>query len=103
MIYDSTGKILVGNNTSRAITYTKPLMISSSDMFKIANNLIKYVEIEPSELSDSNKEDYYLANPKHEKFVKSQIKDAKKITDSSKLYHMDKGSCQETQTWNETH
>ena len=89
MIYDSTGKILVANNTSRAITYTKPLMISSSDMFKIANNLIKYVEIEPSELSDSNKEDYYLANPKHEKFVKSQIKDAKKITDSSKLYHME--------------
>ncbi len=87
MIYDSTGRILVGNNTARAVTYTKPLVVSSSEMFRIANNLIRYVDIEAVSLSDSNKEDYYLADPKHEKFVKSRIENANKITDAAVLYH----------------
>ncbi len=89
MIYDSTGKILVANNTSRAITYTKPLIVSSAKMYSIANHLIKYVDIEADNLSDSNKGDYYLADSKHEKYVKSKIKNARSIKDSSKLYKLE--------------
>ena len=56
-IYDSTGKLLVANNTSRAITYTKPLSVTSSQMYKVANNLFNYVSVETDTLTERNKVD----------------------------------------------
>lgn len=76
MIYDSTGKLLAANNTSRAITYTKPLNASSSQMVNIANNLVKYVSVDVDSLTSRNKIDYYLASKKNQDAVNKHIKGA---------------------------
>ncbi|KRL38640.1 peptidoglycan D,D-transpeptidase FtsI family protein [Liquorilactobacillus uvarum] len=83
MIYDSTGKVLVSNNASRAITYTKPLSVTSLQMYNIANDLVKYTSIDTGTLTASNKADYYLVVPQHLKDVEKQIAGYKKMGDSA--------------------
>ncbi|MHC9532513.1 peptidoglycan D,D-transpeptidase FtsI family protein [Dellaglioa sp. L3N] len=80
MVYDSTGKVLVGNNSSRAITYTKGSGVLSTDLYKIANHLVTYVSIDTSKLTDRNAADYYLANTKHLATVTAAVKKEKKLT-----------------------
>ncbi len=84
-IYDSTGKLLVANNTSRAITYTKPLNVASSQMYKVANNLVNYVSVGTDTLTERNKVDYYLADPKHTAAVNKHIPNADTMQDNEKL------------------
>ena len=74
MVYDSSGKLVAANNTSRAITYTKPISVSNSEMYEIANKLVQYVTIDTDQLSKSNKVDYYLGNKANLKRVNSHIK-----------------------------
>ncbi|KRL07748.1 peptidoglycan D,D-transpeptidase FtsI family protein [Liquorilactobacillus hordei] len=83
MIYDSTGKVLVSNSSSRAITYTKPLSVTSKQMYQIANALVKYVKIDTSTLTSSMKSDYYLGNEQNLKAVNNKLK--KQITKFSSL------------------
>ncbi len=61
MIYDSTGKVMVGNQAKQAITYTKGQNVSSEDMYKIANRLGGYISVPTKKLTKRNQEDYYLA------------------------------------------
>ena len=82
MVYDSTGKVLVGNNSSRAITYTKGSGVLSPDLYKIANNLVTYVSIDTKKLTDRNAADYYLADTKHLATVTTAIKKEKNLTDA---------------------
>ncbi|KRN34268.1 penicillin-binding protein 2 [Liquorilactobacillus mali] len=83
MIYDSTGKVLVSNSASRAITYTKPLSVTSKQMYQIANELVKYVKIDTSTLTTSMKSDYYLGSEKNLKAVNNELK--KQISKFSSL------------------
>ena len=71
LIYDSTGKVLVTNKGSQAITYTKPRTITDKQMYKVANQVGKYVTIDTSseELSAANFAKYYIQSPKHAKAV----------------------------------
>jgi len=71
LIYDSTGKVLVTNKGSQAITYTKPRTITDKQMYKVANQVGKYVTIDTSseELSAGNFAKYYIQSPKHAKAV----------------------------------
>ena len=85
MIYDSTGKILAANDSSRAITYTKPLNVSATVMYQIANDLTKYITVADENLNQADAIDYYLANPSHENKVKEAIANANSL-DSDKLY-----------------
>ena len=62
MIYDSSGKLLVSNNATTAITYTKPLSVTSNQMYQVANNLVNYITVDTSQLTDNMKEAYYLGN-----------------------------------------
>ncbi|UDM32614.1 peptidoglycan D,D-transpeptidase FtsI family protein [Lentilactobacillus laojiaonis] len=75
MIYDSTGKVLVGNSTHQAITYTKGVNVMSSDLYKTATNLAKYVKVPTNQLTKRQLADYYLSNSDNLKKVMSQIKD----------------------------
>ncbi len=61
MIYDSKGRLLVGNSTESAITYTKSAGVKSEDIYTIANRLANYVNIKKSKLSERDKADYILA------------------------------------------
>lgn len=84
MMYDSTGKLIVGNNSSRAITYTKPLGVTNQKMRAIADELVKFVSIKTDSLTSGMKAEYYLANVKNYDAVKKHIKNADSL-DSSEL------------------
>ena len=83
-MYDSTGKLIVGNNSSRAITYTKPLGVTNQKMRAIADELVKFVSIKTDSLTSGMKAEYYLANVKNYDAVKKHIKNADSL-DSSEL------------------
>jgi cell division protein FtsI/penicillin-binding protein 2 len=70
MIYDSTGKVLVGNKAHQAISYTKGVGILAQDMFDVANSLGKYLTAEDAVLGDSDVANYLLADAKNSKFYK---------------------------------
>ncbi|MDO4902991.1 MAG: penicillin-binding protein 2 [Limosilactobacillus sp.] len=76
MIYDSQGKVLVGNQSHQAITYTKGSNVSSQDLYKIANRLGRYLKVsnKDSRLTDRNEEDYYLADSGRLKSVLKHVK-----------------------------
>lgn len=69
MIYDSQGRVMVGNQAHQAITYTKGSNVSSAQLYKVANRLGRYVDVSKNRLTDRNKIDYYLANDAHLKRV----------------------------------
>ncbi|MBM7616638.1 cell division protein FtsI/penicillin-binding protein 2 [Weissella uvarum] len=64
IIYDSSGKALVTNKGSQAITYTKPKNVTDQDMYKTANEVSRYVKIDTKGLSQSNVIKYYIQDSK---------------------------------------
>ena len=86
MIYDSRGKVLVGNQTHQAITYTKGPDVTSADLYKIANRLGKYVSVsnKNSRLTDRNEEDYFLADKGRLKQVLKHVKTSDSDSDDDK-------------------
>ena len=48
MIYDSSGKVLVGNQVHQAITYTKGADVTSADLYKIASVITSTLALRPS-------------------------------------------------------
>ena len=63
VMYDSSGKVLVGNKANNAITYTKNSSITSSQIYKISNRLSQYITLD-EEPTQRQLYDYYLANSK---------------------------------------
>lgn len=82
MIYDSQGRVMVGNQTHQAITYTKGSNVTSAELYKIANRLGRYVTVtnKNSRLTDRNEEDYYLADKGR---LNSVLKHVKTSSDAS--------------------
>lgn len=80
MIFDSTGKVLVGNDSSRAITYTKPLNVTNAQMYQVANELGKFLSVGTDTLSSAQKAEYYLANPKNNARIVKKISGADTMT-----------------------
>jgi len=73
MIYDSKGRLLVGNSTANAITYTKSGSIKSSDIYTIVNRLTKYITVDTGNLTDRDQADYILAAPGKSSKVAKQM------------------------------
>lgn len=84
MIYDSTGKVLVGNQSHQAITYTKSEDALSTDIYKTANELGKYVSVSTTKLTKRNRQDYFLANTSNYKKVLAQISGTSGLSDDAK-------------------
>lgn len=82
MIYDSTGKVMVGNQATQAITYTKGQNVNSDDLYKIANRLGNYLSVPTGRLTTRNQQDYYLADNGHLKAILKKTKS----NDSSNQY-----------------
>nr|WP_225365946.1 penicillin-binding protein 2 [Levilactobacillus bambusae] len=72
MIYDSTGRVLVGNKAHQAITYTKGSNVLSSDLYKIANKLGTYVSVSTEKLTPRQEADYYLTDESRLKAVEKK-------------------------------
>ena len=83
MIYDSRGKVIVGNQTHQAITYTKSSDVTTDQLYKIANRLGKYITVSNSDtrLTDRNEEDYYLANKDNLKRITKKLNLSKDASD----------------------
>ncbi len=73
MIYDSTGKVLVGNEAHQAISYTKGINVTAEDMYKVSNKLGKFLTVPTDTLTDRQEAIYYLANTKNATAVTAKI------------------------------
>lgn len=82
MIYDSTGKVLVGNQAHQAITYTKDASATTTDIYKTAKTLGKYLNVSTSKLTKREQKDYFLADAKNLKQMIKKIPGASKLSDS---------------------
>ncbi|RRK09514.1 penicillin-binding protein 2 [Lactiplantibacillus garii] len=82
-VYDSTGRVLVGNKSHQAIQYTKGLNVASTKMYSVATKLSEYLSIPTNTLTDRNLADYYLASASNLKAVSKKVKTS---TDDTVLY-----------------
>lgn len=80
MIFDSTGRVLVGNRSHQAITYTKGVNVLSTDMYKTANKLGKYLNVSTVSLTKRNAADYYLTDVNRLKTVESSVPNIKSFS-----------------------
>ena len=62
VMYDSKGRVLVGNKATNAITYTKSASTTTADIYKISNALSNYIKISDEKPTKQMAADYYLAN-----------------------------------------
>ena len=63
-IYDSQGRVLVGNKPKLSINYTRPADAKSSTMLEIAKKLTSLISVDTSELKERDLKDYWVAlNP----------------------------------------
>lgn len=86
IIYDSKGRIIVGNKANNAITYTKGTGVTSTEMYNIANELSKLITVDTSKLTERDRIDYYLTNSvKNQKVVAALPKSEKKAQDGTAL------------------
>lgn len=86
MIYDTAGRVIVGNQTHQAITYTKSADVTNDQIYKIAKQLGSYVHVSNSDtrLTDRNQIDYYLANKSNLNAVVRKLNISKNASDDSK-------------------
>lgn len=86
MVYDSTGKVLVGNKAHQAISYTKGVNVLSTSMYDIANKLGNYLTVSTSSLTPRQSIDYYLTDQKRLKAVESKLSGTKGLS-ATALYN----------------
>ncbi|QNQ81492.1 peptidoglycan D,D-transpeptidase FtsI family protein [Lactobacillus sp. PV034] len=73
VMYDSTGKILVGNKANNAITYTKSSTVTTAQIYSISNKLSRYISITNEKPTKRQLYDYYLANEANNKRVEAKL------------------------------
>ncbi|WP_395378813.1 peptidoglycan D,D-transpeptidase FtsI family protein [Fructilactobacillus frigidiflavus] len=76
MIYDSTGKLMVGNESQRAITYTRLPSVTSKDIYQTATQLGEYITVPTNKLTKKQIAEYYLASPSNQKAAEKKISGA---------------------------
>lgn len=86
MIYDSQGKIMVGNKAELAILYTrdKDSKISSQDIIETAKQLASLIDIPTNNLTTRDLKDYFII--KNKDLVNSRLSEKEKLLDGSKAY-----------------
>lgn len=72
-IYDSKGKILVGNKANQAILFTRSSGMTAEDIMAISKKIVQVVSIEPEKLSERDKKDFWLAEPDHLKEAQNRL------------------------------
>ena len=82
-IYDSQGRLLVGNEPESAITYTKNVSVTADKIRKVADSLAKLITM-PSgtKLTPREKVDYYLADKNNLKAADNELTKDQKETPS---------------------
>lgn len=73
-IYDDTGKVIVDNKGTQAITYRKPKSTSEAEMYRVANETGKYLKVDTDQLAPTNYATYYVLDKKRAEKVGHSIK-----------------------------
>lgn len=60
-IYDRNYKVIVDNKSLKTITYKKNKGVSNSEMIKIAYQVVPYIELDVSKLTERAKREFYFA------------------------------------------
>lgn len=60
-IYDSKGRVIVGNKAKLAINYTRAADATTSSMIETAQKLTQYITVDASNLRDRDLKDYWFA------------------------------------------
>lgn len=80
-ILDSKGKLIVGNKSLKAITYTRPKNVSQSEMLHTATNLAELIDKDTEEdfkmITKRDREDFWIL--KHPKEAKAKITTEDKV------------------------
>lgn len=92
IMYDSNGKVLVGNKAHNAITYTKNSNVTSEQIYSISNKLSRYITLKDEKPTKRQLYDYYLANETNNKKTTAKLTHAQRYDasgdalDSSIIY-----------------
>lgn len=85
VMYDSRGRVLVGNKATNAITYTKGASTTTEQIYKISNALSNYIKITDEKPTKQVIADYYLANDDNNTKISNALpKSAKVDADGNK-------------------
>jgi cell division protein FtsI/penicillin-binding protein 2 len=80
VMYDTKGRVLVGNKANNAITYTKSASTTSDQAYTVSNALSNYIKLSDEKPTEQQKADFYLANPQNSKPALAKL--PKSIRDS---------------------
>ncbi|WP_239769668.1 penicillin-binding protein 2 [Mammaliicoccus sp. P-M57] len=72
-IYDRNGKVLVDNESKKAITYTRDRRTSQDDILEIAEKLSHLMKMDTSNITDRDKQDFWILRNQDE--VQKLMKD----------------------------
>lgn len=87
LIYDANRHALVRNDAQRSITYTRNSGTSSQDVYRLANRLSKYLQVDTDNLSLVDQRAYYLADPAHYRAILKLVHPAESTT-SAQQYQL---------------
>lgn len=85
VMYDSKGRILVGNKAKNAITYTKSISTTTDDIYSISNKLSNYIQIKSEKPTEQQVIDYYLANKKNSAKESAKVPKSVRATENEDL------------------
>lgn len=83
VMYDSRGRVLVGNKANNAITYTKGASTTTKQIYQISNALSGYISLKDEKPTNEQLAEYYLANQANSTRISNKLPKAQK--DSDKL------------------
>lgn len=82
VMYDSTGKVLVGNKANNAITYTKGASTTTKQIYTISNALSNYISINDEKPTSEQMAEYYLADSDHNKEIAGKLPKSQRLDSS---------------------
>lgn len=81
VMYDSRGRVLVGNKANNAITYTKGSATTTKQIYDISNALSGYISITDEKPTKQQLADYYLADQAHSTRIEAKLPKSQKDSD----------------------
>lgn len=86
MIYDSQGRVLVGNHPELAILYTRDRdsQVSAKDIIEVARQLASLIEVPVSGLTERDMKDYFIVMNQDE--VNNRLSKEEKQLSNDKIY-----------------
>ena len=78
VMYDSQGRVLVGNQANNAITYTRSTSTTTSDILHVSNRLSHLITLPDEKPTKRQLLDYYLADEKNNKRIVAKLPKSKR-------------------------